>query len=79
MLVQWLAEDRAMPNCIAWAQALDATVDQELANPASRTVDLGGTMGCASLRLGRRPRALQSGCMLSICESSCATWRYCAS
>lgn len=48
MLVQWLGEHRDKPNFVAAAQAIDAAVDKVLANPATRTADLGGTMGCAA-------------------------------
>ncbi|MBY4897078.1 isocitrate/isopropylmalate dehydrogenase family protein [Cupriavidus sp. AU9028] len=48
MLVQWLGEHRDMPHFIAAAQAIDAAVDKVLADPATRTADLGGSMGCTA-------------------------------
>jgi 3-isopropylmalate dehydrogenase len=45
MLLQWLGEHRGVP---AWGSAGDAiehSVDAVLENPATRTADLGGTMG----------------------------------
>jgi 3-isopropylmalate dehydrogenase len=46
MMVQWLADKESNA---AWRQAGDAitaAVDTVLANPATRTPDLGGKMGC---------------------------------
>ncbi|MGR3910537.1 isocitrate/isopropylmalate family dehydrogenase [Burkholderia sp. SR8] len=46
MLMRWIGEHRSKPAFIAAADAIDAAVDTVLANPATRTADLGGTMGC---------------------------------
>ncbi|MGU7770469.1 isocitrate/isopropylmalate dehydrogenase family protein [Burkholderia sp. MR1-5-21] len=46
MLMRWIGEHRQKPAFIAAADAIDAAVDAVLANPETRTADLGGTMGC---------------------------------
>ncbi|WP_321923746.1 isocitrate/isopropylmalate dehydrogenase family protein [Burkholderia sp. BCC1998] len=46
MLMRWIGEHRSKPAFIAAADAIDAAVDAVLANPDTRTADLGGTMGC---------------------------------
>ena len=46
MLLQWLGEKRDLPALEAAAQAMDVAVDQVLTNPATRTADLGGSLGC---------------------------------
>jgi len=46
MLMRWIGEHRGKPALIAAADAIDAAVDAVLANPDTRTADLGGTMGC---------------------------------
>ena len=46
MLVQWLGERRGSHALTQAAGAIEAAVDRVLANPATRTADLGGTMGC---------------------------------
>jgi 3-isopropylmalate dehydrogenase len=46
MLMRWIGEHRGKPAFIAAADAIDAAVDAVLANPDTRTADLGGTMGC---------------------------------
>ncbi|MEK8026968.1 MAG: hypothetical protein RLY78_4106 [Pseudomonadota bacterium] len=48
MLLQWLGEHRASAACTAAGDAISAAVDQVLENPATRTADLGGTLGCAA-------------------------------
>jgi 3-isopropylmalate dehydrogenase len=45
MLLQWLGERHGRPNFLDAAQAIDATIDRVLANPRTRTADLGGTLG----------------------------------
>lgn len=45
MLLGWLAETRALPAHAAAAGAIEAAVDATLANPATRTADLGGPLG----------------------------------
>jgi 3-isopropylmalate dehydrogenase len=46
MLVQWLGERRQSAALLKAAQAMEAAVDRVLENPATRTADLGGSMGC---------------------------------
>lgn len=46
MLLQWLADRHGRPEFEEAAAAMSAAVDEVLANPATRTRDLGGTMGC---------------------------------
>ena len=46
MLLAWLAEHRQAPPLAAAAAAIERTVDLVLADPARRTRDLGGTLGC---------------------------------
>jgi 3-isopropylmalate dehydrogenase len=45
MLLEWLAERRGFAACGAAARAIAAAVDAALADPASRTADLGGPFG----------------------------------
>jgi 3-isopropylmalate dehydrogenase len=45
MLLFWLAETRGLPSYAAAAGAIEAAVDATLADPATRTADLGGTLG----------------------------------
>jgi 3-isopropylmalate dehydrogenase len=45
MLIDWTGEKRRDPTFGRAAAAIDAAVDQVLANPASRTADLGGICG----------------------------------
>ncbi len=47
MLMAWLGERHGRANFSAAAAAMDAAVDRVLADPASRTADLGGSTGCA--------------------------------
>ncbi len=46
MLVQWMGEHHGVPALIRAGAAMDAAVDRVLANPATRTADLGGKLGC---------------------------------
>ncbi|MBH1964052.1 MAG: isocitrate/isopropylmalate dehydrogenase family protein [Comamonadaceae bacterium] len=46
MLVNWLGEQRQSAVLMEAAKAIDAAVDATLENPAYRTADLGGTLGC---------------------------------
>jgi 3-isopropylmalate dehydrogenase len=46
MLAQWMGEHRKVPALFEAGTAIDAAVDRVLANPATRTADLGGTLGC---------------------------------
>lgn len=46
MLLGWLGERHAAPAFTRAAQAVDAAVDTVLADPARRTADLGGMLGC---------------------------------
>jgi 3-isopropylmalate dehydrogenase len=45
MLLAWLGERRGDKNLIRAAQAIDGALDATIADPASRTPDLGGTVG----------------------------------
>lgn len=63
MLLAWLGERRGLANFTEAAAAIEAAVDATLANPATRTADLGGTLGTEAFAravvsaLGRRPSA----------------------
>jgi 3-isopropylmalate dehydrogenase len=46
MLLQWLGDHHKAPAFNKAGGGIDAAVDRVLANPASRTRDLGGTVGC---------------------------------
>ena len=46
MLIQWMGEYHKKPELLAAAKAMGAAVDKVLEQPACRTADLGGTMGC---------------------------------
>ena len=46
MLAQWMGEHHDTPALFEAGTAIDAAVDRVLANPATRTADLGGTLGC---------------------------------
>ena len=48
MLLGWLGEHHRLPRLEAAARAIDAAVDRVLENPATRTRDLGGSIGCAA-------------------------------
>jgi 3-isopropylmalate dehydrogenase len=45
MMLAWLGEQRNVTALAAAGQAIDAAVDRVLADPASRTRDLGGSLG----------------------------------
>jgi 3-isopropylmalate dehydrogenase len=45
MLLEWLAERRGIEACGHAARAISAAVDAALADPATRTADLGGKLG----------------------------------
>lgn len=49
MMLSWLGEQRTLPALEAAGQAIEAAVDQVLANPNARTRDLGGSMGTREL------------------------------
>ncbi|NDY93889.1 isocitrate/isopropylmalate dehydrogenase family protein [Ideonella livida] len=46
MLVQWMGQHHGVPALRAAGDAMHAAVDRVLENPATRTADLGGTLGC---------------------------------
>jgi 3-isopropylmalate dehydrogenase len=46
MLMRWLGEHRNVANFSKAGDAIDAAVDKVLADPATRTRDLGGSLGC---------------------------------
>jgi len=46
MLIDWLGHKRGLPAYAQAAEAMDAAVDKVLEDPASRTSDIGGTLGC---------------------------------
>ena len=46
MLLQWIGANRAKPEVAKAGDAMVEAVDRALANPATRTPDLGGTTGC---------------------------------
>ncbi len=46
MLLQWLGEYRKDPVLVKCSRALDQAVDQVLRDPAQRTADMGGPLGC---------------------------------
>jgi 3-isopropylmalate dehydrogenase len=48
MLLDWLAERRGADACGRAGSAIHAAVDAALADPATRTADLGGTLGTAA-------------------------------
>ncbi len=48
MLLDWLAERRGVDACGRAGRAIHAAVDAALADPATRTADLGGTLGTAA-------------------------------
>ncbi len=47
MLLDWLARRHARPDLAEAARRIDAAVETALADPASRTRDIGGTLGTA--------------------------------
>ena len=46
MLLRWMGEHRDVPALITAGDAMEAAVDRVLTDPASRTPDLGGKLGC---------------------------------
>ncbi|GAB4444264.1 MAG: isocitrate/isopropylmalate dehydrogenase family protein [Chloroflexi bacterium OHK40] len=46
MLLQWLGAHHQRADLTRAAAVMETTVDAVLANPATRTADLGGTLGC---------------------------------
>jgi 3-isopropylmalate dehydrogenase len=48
MLLDWLAERRGLDACGRAGRTIHAAVDAALADPATRTADLGGTLGTAA-------------------------------
>ncbi|HEY9088877.1 MAG TPA: isocitrate/isopropylmalate dehydrogenase family protein [Anaerolineaceae bacterium] len=46
MLLQWIGDHQNNPTIRLAGEAMDAAVDTVLMNPATRTADLGGTLGC---------------------------------
>jgi 3-isopropylmalate dehydrogenase len=51
MLLQWLGEHHAKPALQKAGETIERVVDQVLENPANRTADLGGTLGCKAFGL----------------------------
>ena len=49
MLVQWLGDTHRVKSMVQAGAAMQAAVDRVLANPATRTADLGGALGCQAL------------------------------
>jgi 3-isopropylmalate dehydrogenase len=48
MLMRWMGEHHGKPQFVAAGDAIESAVDAVLANPATRTADLGGTMRCSA-------------------------------
>ncbi len=46
MMLAWLGEQRGIPVLEAAAAEIERAVDEVLVDPASRTRDLGGSIGC---------------------------------
>ncbi len=46
MLVSWMGEHHKVPRLTRAGAEMEAAVDRVLADPAKRTADLGGTIGC---------------------------------
>lgn len=44
-MLNWLGEHRSLPDLEAAGQAIEVAVDRVRADPASRTRDLGGSLG----------------------------------
>lgn len=45
MLIEWMGERHGKPGCVQAGRAMQAAVDRVLEDPASRTSDLGGSLG----------------------------------
>lgn len=48
MMIQWMGDHHKNEGLIRAAEAMTAAVDVVLENPATRTADIGGTMGCTA-------------------------------
>jgi 3-isopropylmalate dehydrogenase len=48
MLLEWLGAHHTRPDLTAAARAMTTALDSLLANPATRTTDLGGSLGTAA-------------------------------
>jgi 3-isopropylmalate dehydrogenase len=48
MLMQWLGDHHKVPGLNKAGTEIDTAVDEVLANPATRTRDLGGKLGCSA-------------------------------
>jgi 3-isopropylmalate dehydrogenase len=48
MLIDWVGQKRGRPEFERAAAAMQAAVDRVLENPATRTADLGGALGCTA-------------------------------
>lgn len=46
MMLRWLGEQHRLPKLVSAYELIDSAVDSVLENPATRTADLGGTVGC---------------------------------
>jgi len=46
MLLRWMGDHHQVPALAQAGDAIEAAIDRVLADPASRTADLGGTVGC---------------------------------
>ena len=46
MLLQWMGAHHRVESLVRAGAAMDAAVDRVLADPTSRTADLGGELGC---------------------------------
>ena len=46
MLLEWMGAHQNKPDLSEAGAALSAAIDKTLDNPATRTTDLGGTLGC---------------------------------
>ena len=53
MMLTWLGEQRGLPNFEAAGAEIERAVDEVLANPQTRTRDLGGTIEYRCVRIGR--------------------------
>jgi 3-isopropylmalate dehydrogenase len=47
-MVRWVGDKRQHTGMQKAGDAMTAAVDKVLANPSSRTRDIGGSMGCAA-------------------------------
>lgn len=59
MLIDWMGTKNKVPTLNKAAQAMEAAVDKVLADPASRTRDLGGAVNCDEF--GRRVAKIVAG------------------